>query len=162
MGLEAGAINMAKRDLLAWDASNSAEENAARRLPQLARAYFRAGQALFAAEATPESLHKFRLESKRFRYTLELFQPCYGPGLEERLAMLRNIQNLLGEINDCATTGKLVGQNQPSLSRFLERRMALKKRALRNYWFKVFAAEGQEARWTSYLSRFVRRPKQAA
>jgi len=153
---------MAKRDLLVWDGYKSAEENAARRLPQLAHAYFRSGQGLFAAEATPESLHKFRLESKRFRYTLELFQPCYGPGLEERLAMLRNIQNLLGEINDCATTGKLVGQNQPAISKFLERRMALKKRALRNYWFQVFAAADQEARWTNYLARFVRKRRQAS
>jgi len=162
MGLEAGAISVAKRNLLVWDGSKSAEENASRRLPQLARAYFRAGRGLFAAEPTPESLHKFRLVSKRFRYTLELFQPCYGPGLEERLAMLRNIQNLLGEINDCATTRKLVGQNQPAISKFLERRMALKRRALRTYWFHVFAAAGHEARWTSYLARFVRKPRQAS
>jgi len=153
---------MAKTDLLAWDGSKTAEENATRRLPQLARSYFRAGRALFAAEPTPESLHKFRLASKRFRYTLELFQPCYGPGLEERLMMLRNIQNLLGEINDCATTRKLVGQNQPAISKFLERRMALKKRALRNYWFQVFAAADQETRWTNYLARFVRRARQAS
>ncbi|MBZ5596232.1 MAG: CHAD domain-containing protein [Acidobacteriia bacterium] len=152
---------MAKHGRLVWNGSKSAEENASRKLPQLARTYFRAGRALFAAESTPESLHKFRLKSKRFRYTLELFQPCYGPGLEERLKLLRNIQDLLGEINDCVTTRKLVAQNQPAVSKFLERRMAVKKRALRSYWFQTFAAAGQENWWANYLARFVRKPGRA-
>lgn len=152
---------MPKHGRLVWDGSKSAEENASRKLPPLARAYFRAGRVLFAAEPSPESLHKFRLESKRFRYTLELFQPCYGPGLEKRLKMLRDMQDLLGEINDCATTQKLVGR-QPAISKFLERRTALKKRALRNYWFQVFAAADQEGWWTNYLARFVRKLRQAS
>ena len=117
-----------------WDSAKSAEENASQKLPPLARAYFRAGRALFAAKPTAGAFHKFRLETKRFRYTLELFQPCYGPGLEERLKLLRNIQDLLGEINDCATTQKLLGSQPVRVSKFLERRMALKARALRMCW----------------------------
>ena len=153
---------MAKENRVVWEGSKSAEENASRKLPPLTRAYFRASRALFAADLTPESLHKFRLRTKRFRYTLELFQPCYGPGLEERLKLLRDIQDLLGEINDCATTRKLVGQGQAGVAKFLARRMALKERALRDYWFQVFAPTDQESWWTNYLARFARRSRQAS
>jgi len=153
---------MAKRGQRSWDSAKSAEENAAERLPQLARAYFRAGRALFAAKSTARTLHKFRLETKRFRYTLELFLPCYGPGLEERLKLLRNLQNLLGEINDCATTQKLVGAMPLAVSKFLERRIALKTRALRTFWRQSFDAAGQESWWTNYLARFARKPRRTA
>jgi CHAD domain-containing protein len=153
---------MPKRGRPFWDSTKRAEENASQKLPPFAQAYFRAGRALFAAKPTAGALHKFRLETKRFRYTLELFQPCYGPGLEERLKLLRNIQDLLGEINDCATTQKLLGSQPIGVSKFLERRMALKTRALRMCWQQAFDGAGQEKRWTNYLARFARKPRRTA
>jgi CHAD domain-containing protein len=148
---------MEKQGRPVWDSSKSPEENASQKLPALARVYFGAGRALFAAQPTAGAFHKFRLETKRFRYTLELFESCYGPGLEERLKLLRTIQNVLGEINDCATTAKLLGEKS-RISKFLERRMALKARALRTLWRQTFDGAGQETRWTNYLARFVRKP----
>ena len=153
---------MAKHSRPLWAIARTPEENASQKLPPLARAYFRAGRALLAAKATPGALHKFRLDTKHFRYTLEMFQPCYGPGLEERLSLLRNIQDLLGEINDCATTQKLLGTQPVGVSRFLERRMVLKARALRMFWQQVFDGAGQESWWTNYLARFARKPRRAA
>jgi CHAD domain-containing protein len=117
---------------------------------------------LFAAERSASAFHKFRLKTKRFRYTLELFEPCYGPGLEERLKLLRHIQDLLGEINDCATTQKLVGAQPDRFWKFLERRMALRARALRMWWRQTFDGPGQESRWTNYLARFARKPRRHA
>jgi CHAD domain-containing protein len=117
---------------------------------------------LFAAKPTAGAFHKFRLETKRFRYTLELFQPCYGPGLEERLKWLRNMQDLLGEINDCATTQKLLGSQPIGVSKFLERRMALKARALRMCWQQAIDGAGQEKQWTNYLARFARKPRKTS
>jgi CHAD domain-containing protein len=143
-----------------WDSAKSAEENASQKLPTLSQAYFRAGRLLFTAKPTVGALHKFRLETKRFRYTLELFQPCYGPGLEERLKLLRNIQDLLGEINDCATTQKLVRAQPVGVSKFLERRMLVKTRALRISWQQAF--DSAEPSWTNYLARFARKPRRAA
>jgi CHAD domain-containing protein len=153
---------MATRGRPFWDSARSAEENASQKLPLLAQAYFRAGRALFAAKPAAGALHRFRLETKRFRYTLELFQPCYGPGLEERLKLLRNMQDLLGEINDCATTQKLLGAQPIGVSKFLERRMLLRTRALRMCWQQAFDDEGQESWWTNYLARFVRKPRRTA
>jgi CHAD domain-containing protein len=103
-----------------------------------------------------EALHQFRLETKRFRYTLELFRSCYGKGLDERLGSLRKIQDLLGEINDCLTTQNLLGRKQKSLAPFLQRRIARKRRELARYWHGSFDAAGQERRWSAYLERFAR------
>ena len=153
---------MAKHGRPFWDSAKSAEENASQKLPALAQVYFQAGRALFAAKRSARAFHKFRLETKRFRYTLELFQPCYGPGLEQRLRLLRNIQDLLGEINDCATTQKLLGAQPVVVSRFLERRLAIKRRALRMCWQQAFNGAGQESWWTNYLARFARKPRRTA
>jgi CHAD domain-containing protein len=151
---------MGKQGRPVWDSSRSAEENASQKLPALARAYFGAGRALFAATPTTGTFHKFRLETKQFRYTLELFEPCYGAGLEERLKLLRTIQDLLGEINDCAATQRLVGA-EARIAKFLERRMALKARTLRSWWRRTFDGVGQEIWWTDYLARFARKPRRS-
>ena len=153
---------MAKKGRLIWNSSRSAQENACQKLPPLARAYFRAGRALFAAKPTTGDFHKFRLETKRFRYTLELFELCYGPGLEERLKLLRTMQDLLGEINDCAATQKLLGAQPHRASKFLERRMTLKARELRTWWRGTFDGAGQESWWTNYLVRFAQKPRSRA
>ena len=148
---------MAKPKSIAWNASGTPAENAIAELPGLARDYFRGGRALFQKRPSPRALHRFRLQSKRFRYTLELFRACYGPGLDERLEKLREIQNHLGEISDCAATVELVGRSHPQFAAFLKRRMAAKIGALQNYWETTFDAAGQERWWTGYLLRFVRK-----
>ena len=140
-----------------WDSSKSARENARLKLPPLAQAYFRAGRALVVTEPSNEVLHRFRIRTKRFRYTLELFRPCYGPWLDRRLEALRRMQDVLGEINDCVATRKLVGRRRQDFSRFLERRMTQKKSALRTYWRQTFDAAGKERWWADYLARFARK-----
>ncbi len=150
-------MTVAKGKSTAWVESATAPENAALELPKMARAYFRSGRALLKRKPSPRTLHRFRLESKRFRYTLELFRPCYGPGLEQRLAKLREIQTHLGEISDCSATIGLVGQSQKPFSAFLKRRMAAKTSALHLYWEQTFDAAGQEKWWTGYLARFARK-----
>src|SRR5579864_1467532 len=44
-------------------------------LPALARDFFEQGDEAAGAKAVPRVLHRFRLTSKKFRYTLELFTP---------------------------------------------------------------------------------------
>jgi len=75
--------------------------------------------------------------------------------LDERLASLWKIQDLLGEINDCVAAQNLLGRKQKSLAQFLQRRIARKKRELSRYWQGSFDAAGQE-RWSDYLERFAR------
>jgi CHAD domain-containing protein len=152
-----------------WDERASAAANARRELPPLAASYFARVRALLADDPSAAKLHRLRLVTKRLRYTLELFRPCYGPGLETRLAALRGIQQLLGEVNDCAAAGRLLSKSistaSPQRARilhFLEERTAVKAQEFRKDWAEVFDAPGQERSWTTYLARHARTPDRRA
>jgi CHAD domain-containing protein len=130
------------------------------------QAYFAQVRELLAASPPPAELHAVRLATKRLRYTLELFRPCYGQGLEIRLAELQRLQQVLGEINDCAAAERLIeGVIPASAARshvrsFLRRRASAKAVALRKEWHDTFDAPGREHWWTQYLARSprVRKP----
>ena len=151
---------MAKRFQVDWDAAAPAAQNARSKLPPLIVEYFAEGRQLFAADATSAALHRFRIETKHLRYTLEMFGECYGPGLEARLERLRGLQQSLGDLNDCVTTRELlrgrrglVPAEQRRLNHFLEQRTASLTRKARRYWKRVFDRTGQERWWTAYLAR---------
>jgi len=65
-----------------WDETATAARNARSELPMASQRYFRAGRETLGSETTPAELHAFRLRTKRFRYSLELFRPIYGPTLD--------------------------------------------------------------------------------
>ena len=48
-----------------------------------------------------EALHAMRIAAKKTRYSLETFAPLYENELKESLAVLRKLQDSLGEIHDC-------------------------------------------------------------
>ena len=143
-----------------WEGHKSVAENASEKLPELARGFFEAGGGL-GPDASFKALHRFRLLTKRFRYTLELFRPCYGPGLERRIEALRTLQQYLGEINDCATTQALLvaRDNLPEgeRDRLVCQVAELAKSRIAKFhrhWQGDFAAENW---WTDYLVRFAGR-----
>jgi CHAD domain-containing protein len=140
--------------------SRTAAQNARAELPRLAEAYFAAGRKLLARKPSGKALHKFRLETKRFRYTLELFRPCYGPGLDVRLARLGEVQTHLGDINDCATALRMLKDedalNQKALSKYLDRRAKKKIGEFLKCWKTSMDSRGQQAWWVGYLARFAR------
>jgi CHAD domain-containing protein len=160
---------MSKLHRANWDERAGGTANARRELPQLAASYFARVRALLADDPSAAKLHRLRLLTKRLRYTLELFRPCYGPGLETRLAALHRIQQLLGEVNDCAAAGRLLSKSLSTASpqrahilRFLEERAAVKAQEFRTDWAGVFDAPGQESWWTTYLARHARAPGRRA
>jgi CHAD domain-containing protein len=151
---------MAKGYRIRWDEAATAAENARLKLPMLIERYFQDGRALAAGKASGDELHDFRLKTKRVRYTLEFFRACYGPGLVQRLASIRKIQDLLGEISDCATAIDLAGHLLPARSperrkveSFLAGRAARQAAAFRRYWRQVFDRTGEQRRWRNYLAR---------
>jgi len=158
---------MKKAGQIMWNPRSGAVPNAHRRLPQLAREYFAQVRELLAANPAPPELHAMRLATKRLRYTLELFRPCYGPGLASRLSALQRLQQILGEVNDCAAAGRLIEglvPESPARARtlsFLRRRAAAKATALRREWRERFDAPGQEHWWRAYLAgeARVRKPR---
>jgi CHAD domain-containing protein len=145
-----------------WDVSRTVAQNASEKLPDLARGFFEAGRELAAKEPSFAALHRFRLLTKRFRYTLELFRPCYGPGLAARIEALRTLQQDLGEINDCAATRELLLQRddlQPAqrdwLVGNLKKLAAVRVAKFRGHWQVEFGKPERERWWTNYLTRFA-------
>jgi CHAD domain-containing protein len=150
---------MAKKRLL-WDKSASAATNAGVRLPAMLEAYFDQGRKLTGGPPSASAMHPFRLETKALRYTLELFRPCFGPGLEGFLLNLRKIQDYLGALNDYATTKGLIAAILPKrapdrekMDRLLTERAKRKSLEFRRYWRQTFDKPGEDRRWVNYLSR---------
>ncbi|MBL8149787.1 MAG: CHAD domain-containing protein [Blastocatellia bacterium] len=49
----------------------------------------------------PEALHQLRICAKRLRYSLELYEPCYGNRLDSYIDNIKSLQEVLGAIHDC-------------------------------------------------------------
>jgi CHAD domain-containing protein len=147
---------------IAWDERRSAGENARRELPALVSSYFSYVREELAKDPAPAALHRLRLATKRLRYTLELFRPCYGPGLETRLAVLRKVQQRLGDLNDCVAAWDLLSKTMsPSpqrarVEKLLRERSEQQAEDFRKEWQQLFEAPGREEWWTRYLARPAR------
>ncbi len=48
-----------------------------------------------------KKLHAMRIAAKRLRYTMEIFSELYQDKLEDLIDAVKNIQTILGELNDC-------------------------------------------------------------
>jgi CHAD domain-containing protein len=136
----------------------AAAEEARMLLPPASDDFFRIGRKT-AAAVSPERLHAFRLSAKRFRYTLELFRPFYGPVLRRRLEAVRQIQNLLGHRQDCAVLSARIrplAGFDPALDTVLaaiDSRAARLENEFLSYWRGEFDADGQQLLWHRYLAR---------
>lgn len=154
---------MKKPGKIKWNPRAGAAANARRELPRLVAEYFALMRELLVEDPAPAKLHQGRLACKRLRYTLELFRPCYGAALKQRLDALKKLQQVLGEVNDTAAAGKLLGKAlQPKSAEsarvegFLEARAIEKTAEFRAQWTKEFDAPGREEWWTDYLARSAR------
>ncbi len=147
-----------------WNGRAGVAANARSELPKLAQAYFAEIRAVLGGNPRPTSLHPLRVSGKRLRYSLELFRPCYGPGLEERIEALKKVQDLLGQVSDpVAALAQIRKAMRPSrqrtqVERLAGARAAQKAAAFRKHWREVFDAPGQEEWWTGYLSREAHTP----
>ena len=149
---------MGKSPEIEWNPRGGTAANARRRLPELAAAYFAEARTLLGQVSDPAGLHRLRLISKRFRYTLELFRPYYPPAMSERIDALKRVQDVLGEINDTVVTVGLIAEMPGSvrMRRYLEELAAEKAVAFRSEWTERFDAPGSEAWWTDFLSSSAR------
>jgi CHAD domain-containing protein len=137
--------------------SHSAAENARGVLPKMARKYFEAGRKAIEGKRPPEELHGFRLETKRFRYTLELFRPLYGPTMDRYLKALRELQSALGKVSDYQAIQRVLS-NDSEVQAQIEHALKGKVKDLRHSW-KAFDSEGQLKRWRTYLAGDHSKPK---
>ncbi len=153
-----------------WDSELDAAANAKVVLPAMATDLFAAGREAAQRNAKIKKLHEFRLLTKRFRYTVEIFRPLYGPAMDARLGSLRKLQQLLGKVSDCdATTqllkatagkGKRKGQLQMVLA-YIRGEERMRAAEFQEYWAEKFNAPGQEERWVRYLRDYAGRSRRA-
>jgi CHAD domain-containing protein len=137
--------------------SQSAVENARVVLPKMARKYFEAGRKAIDGKRPPEELHVFRLETKRFRYTLELFRPLYGPTMDRYLKALRELQSALGKVSDYQAIQRVLSIDSEVQAQ-IEHALKGKVKDLRHGW-RAFDSEGQLKRWRTYLAGDHSKPK---
>ncbi len=81
---------------------------AKRILPKMASEHFRFGKEAAREDASVEEIHTFRIGAKNLRYTLDLFATLYGASISGLLEQLKDVQALLGDINDCATVRRML------------------------------------------------------
>lgn len=60
--------------------------------------------------ADAHALHQLRIQFKELRYTLEAFQPLLGAEAEEPLALVKQILDHLGDLNDATVHRQLLAQ----------------------------------------------------
>lgn len=145
-----------------WDEGLGAATNARHALPAMVSAYFAGGREFLAQKFAPAELHRLRLASKKLRYTLELFRPCYPAALEERIDALKKLQDRLGAVNDAVASRNLLDEalrHRPKVRKFLDDRAAEQAAGFAQHWKEAFDAPGQEAWWMEFLAQKARTPK---
>jgi CHAD domain-containing protein len=136
-----------------WKPEAVVGQEARRVLPRLVRQYFKAGRKL-GEQTPPRAMHAFRLKTKHLRYTLEAFAPLYGAALKPRIEALRQIQNDLGESNDCEVLMALMGGQLPQKARTeIVQRAQEKRQEFLRYWKEEFDASDEDKKWERYLKR---------
>lgn len=131
--------------------TRNAAENARILLPKLAEKYFKAGRKAAKGETSPKKLHGFRLATKQFRYSLELFGPLYGATLERKLSTLSELQSVLGKLSDYHSVRTLINGDK-MLEAKIDRAAKKKLKEFREQW-AAFDTEGQLHRWKAYLEK---------
>ena len=86
------------------DAPDVSSRDAARAIVRQRYRRFRQDAAALRRNSPHAEFHALRIRGKRLRYSLELFVDLYGRAGARALASLRAVQDLLGELQDLATT----------------------------------------------------------
>ena len=130
------------------------EETARRMLPRRAKEFLQLGNSAVQGKSSPEKLHQFRIASKKFRYSLELFGPLYGATLKRWVEGIKQAQNLLGDINDCATAAEIVTalKGSRAVLGWLKKRERRKMEEFRKWWPEAFGAREVHRSWMRSLS----------
>ncbi len=135
------------------------ETTAQRMLPRMAKDFLRGGDEVAVPNISPEKLHQFRIASKKFRYTLELFTPLYGPTIHAWLDQIKAVQTLLGDFNDCETVRAMIARwpGSKAVDGQLKKRQQRKMEEFARQWHERLADPENVRRWTGYLKQFAGR-----
>ena len=136
-------------------------ENATQVLPRRVREFFKGGDKTSHKRGRPAEVHRFRILTKRLRYELEYFSPCYGQALQAYLELLKELQATLGALNDCAASRELLSdllevgkppRRHKKLFAALARREDQLLAEFKEAWSRKFASNELRRRWVRYLA----------
>jgi CHAD domain-containing protein len=118
------------------DKPEPARELAERTLARSLKDFLKQGNEAASLKASPEILHHFRISAKKFRYSLELFQPLYGTALDPSIDRVKQGSTLLGDVNDCVTVAGIVAEYKGGnkLADRLRKRQHKKTEEFRKFW----------------------------
>ena len=133
-----------------WKPSRNAIENARRVLPKMLAKYLKQGRKAADGERSPEELHSFRIKTKRFRYTAELFRPVYGAALEHALGPVKEIQTVLGKLHDYHIIAQKLNDAHASQAK-LDRLTKKKLKEFHEQW-AAFDSNDRLTQWEALLA----------
>jgi CHAD domain-containing protein len=129
------------------------DQMAKRLLPDMATELFRRGKDAASEDASAREIHRFRIADKGLRYTLDLFAPVYGDSLAGLLDHLKQMQTVLGEINDFATVRRMLSRRKADkqILSALKKRKRKKTEHFQQRFAAEFADAGVLRRWRESL-----------
>ena len=132
-------------------------ERAARVLPRSLSSWYKAGRAAARNKPRASTLHRFRIEGKRLRYSMELFEDRYPRTMRRYLKLLKEAQDHLGDYHDCIAVRALL-QTIPAgvphrdrVRRWLAARSTKLHTAFKRFWSSK--VEELETRWSTFLEK---------
>lgn len=136
-----------------------AEDEARHETPRMAKRFVKAGDRAAKPGASATEIHASRIVAKKFRYTLELFQPLYGAVAHTWLERLKDVQSLLGDINDCRVVRGLVAElgGSGAIESQLKKKQRKRTREFQKLWDERFSASATHD-WIHQMQRLPRKP----
>jgi CHAD domain-containing protein len=140
--------------------SNGADQDAVARPAKMAKKFLSGGDKAAQKKASAEELHQYRIEAKKFRYTLEIFQPAFGAAAKEWLNRLKKVQTLLGDIHDYQMVRLLAEDlaGNAELESWLKKRQRKRMREFRKLWENEFSVAAARRQWVAALRHPQRKP----
>ncbi len=144
---------------------------AKRLLPDMVTEHFHRGEAATGKKMPAHKIHRFRIAAKNFRYTLDFFAPLYSGSLPLLIDRLKDVQTLLGDINDCATARRIVkeevtGDADEAVRRDvlsgLKERQRKKIKEFREQYTAEFSSASALRQWQDSVRRPGPQPKKRA
>ena len=133
-----------------WEISRSVAENASGILPKLVDKYVGRSRHAVRANASAKKLHRFRVATKKFRYTIELFMPVYGDRLDRELDAVRDLQRVLGKLHDYYVISKML-EDDRALQDKLQKLLEKKLKEFNSQW-RAFGSKAHIKRWKAFLA----------
>ena len=132
-----------------WNVDSTMAANLSAVLPGLVDEFFAAGKVAATATGDPAALHLFRLKTKHFRYTLELFASFYGEEFQAGLKSLKRVQDRLGDVNDCVSILPLLAGDAAAQAA-VQKLLAKRVKEFAAHWKRTFPEKKLEG-WRKWL-----------